>query len=105
MQSPQEAVSSSQEHHLPTGLGPDAALSPSGSSLHKATLAAAALVCAAYVIYFAQLTSLPLQDFPNHLARARIIDDLLFNGGARFGSQFAVQRRRTPVRQGALFVI
>ena len=58
--------------------------------LSKVTLAAAALLCAAYVVYFAQLTSLPLQDLPNHLARARIIDDLLFNGGAHFGSQFTL---------------
>jgi hypothetical protein len=59
--------------------------------MKKLIAAAAALLCAAYVIYFAQLTSLPLQDLPNHLARARIIEDLLFNGGARFGSQYIVQ--------------
>ena len=59
--------------------------------MRKVTIAAAALLCAGYVIYFAQLTSLPLQDFPNHLARARIIDDSLFNGGERFGIEFAVQ--------------
>lgn len=50
--------------------------------------AAVAALCVAYIFWFAHLTSLPLQDFPNHLARAQIIDDLLFNAGARFGGQF-----------------
>ena len=95
MQSPREALSPPHEHRFSAGdrIAPH---SPLSVGLRRLTVAAAVLLCAAYVIYFAQLTSLPLQDFPNHLARARIIDDLLFNGGAHFGGQYTVQLAPTP---------
>lgn len=58
------------------------------SLFSRVTFASAVLLGIAYVVFFWQLKSLPLQDFPNHLARAHILDDLVFNGGARFGSEF-----------------
>ena len=87
-------------------LSPDALPSPltTGSlgetalrgALRWITLAAAVLLTLAYVLFFADLKSLPLQDFPNHLARAHILDDLLFNGGARFGHEFIVHLSAMP---------
>jgi hypothetical protein len=50
---------------------------------------AAAIVCAAYVLCFVHLAPLALQDYPNHLARAVVVNDLMFHGGAKFGSAFS----------------
>ena len=66
------------------------------SAIRWSTLVAAALLTLAYVLFFAQLKSLPLQDLPNHLARAHILDDLIFNGGARFGHEFMVHLTAIP---------
>lgn len=48
----------------------------------------AALLCGAYLLIFLLLAPLPLQDYPNHLARAFVMNDLLFHDGARFGAVF-----------------
>src|SRR4051812_9311372 len=64
--------------------------------LDRLATAAAALIVLAYVVYFATLWPPPLQDFPNHLARASVIADALFDGGARFGSSFGVQLLPIP---------
>ena len=57
---------------------------------------AALAICAAYLAFFVQLTSFPLQDYPNHVARGAVMADLLFHHGARFGEQFAVQPMAVP---------
>jgi hypothetical protein len=49
----------------------------------------AAIVCAAYVFCFVHLAPLALQDYPNHLARAVVMNDLMFHGGAEFGAAFS----------------
>jgi hypothetical protein len=49
-----------------------------------------------YAAYFAQLTSFPLQDYPNHLARAAILADLLFHGGHRFGAAYEFHLALAP---------
>ena len=46
---------------------------------------ALAVLAACYAGFFMQLTSLPFQDFPNHLARAVVMADLIFHHGAQFG--------------------
>jgi hypothetical protein len=56
----------------------------------------AAILCAAYVAEFAHLTSFPLQDLPNHLARGRVIADELFHHGAEFGSTYALHLMLVP---------
>ena len=43
---------------------------------------------AAYCVLFILLSPLPVQDLPDHLARAVAMNDLLFHGGARFGGIF-----------------
>src|SRR5580698_11581540 len=40
----------------------------------------------AYCLLFVLLSPLPVQDFPDHLARAVAMNDLLFHGGVRFGA-------------------
>jgi len=47
-----------------------------------------ALFIVAYVVAFAGLAPLALQDYPNHLARAWVLSDLLFHHGARFAATF-----------------
>jgi hypothetical protein len=42
----------------------------------------------AYCLLFVLLSPLPVQDFPDHLARAVAMSDLLFHGGAHFGAIF-----------------
>jgi hypothetical protein len=59
-------------------------------------LSLAAVVCAEYVYYFATLRAFPLQDFPNHLARATVIADLLFDHGARFGETYTLSLLPVP---------
>ncbi len=47
-----------------------------------------ALAVLAYIAVFAWFSPLDFQDFPNHLARAMIMDDLLFHHGVQFGQSF-----------------
>jgi hypothetical protein len=54
----------------------------------KAGWIAALLMLGAYIAYFAQLTSFPFQDYPNHLARGAALADLIFHHGERFGRLF-----------------
>jgi hypothetical protein len=65
---------------------------------------AALAMGAAYVLFFAGLTSFPLQDYPNHIARAVIMADLLFHQGARFAQEFAVQLMLVPYILGDLIL-
>ncbi|MDB6013535.1 MAG: hypothetical protein JWL65_5785 [Gammaproteobacteria bacterium] len=56
----------------------------------------AAFFGAAYAVYIAQLTSLPFQDYPNHLVRGAVMADLLFDHGTRFGRIFDFQLIPVP---------
>jgi hypothetical protein len=47
-----------------------------------------ALLIAAYAVIFARFSAFSLMDYPNHLARAVVMADLIFHGGARFGDLF-----------------
>ena len=38
-----------------------------------------------YALFAYSLSNCPMQDLPNHLTRAHIIADLLFNHGATYG--------------------
>src|SRR5690349_6144034 len=53
-----------------------------------------------YVVFFAQLTSFPMQDLPNHLARAVVLSDLIFHDGARFGHVFEFHPMLIPYSAG-----
>ena len=41
-----------------------------------------------YVGVIAWFSPLVIQDYPNHLARAVIMDDLIYHHGAEFGSTY-----------------
>jgi hypothetical protein len=66
--------------------------------------AVACAICAAYVLFFVRLTSVPLQDYPNHVARAVVMADLLFHHGVRFGHEFTVQLMLVPYILGDLIL-
>jgi hypothetical protein len=57
---------------------------------------------AVYLVLFAQLTSFPFQDYPNHVARGVVMADLLFQHGAHFGADFAVHLMVVPYILGDL---
>jgi hypothetical protein len=54
----------------------------------KAGWTLAALVAAAYVAVFVRFAPALLQDYPDHLARALVINDLWLHRGAEFGAVF-----------------
>jgi hypothetical protein len=45
----------------------------------------------AYLVLWGTLGNLPFLDFPNHLARAVVMADVLFDHGSRFGHAFTVK--------------
>jgi hypothetical protein len=49
-----------------------------------------------YLLLITQTASLPMQDMPNHLARAVVMADLMFHQGARFGEIFQYQFMPIP---------
>ena len=54
----------------------------------RLTPALLVLLLAAYSLVLVVFSPLPLQDYPNHLARALAMADLMFHHGARFGQYF-----------------
>jgi len=65
---------------------------------------ALAVLVVAYAGFFVQLTSLPFQDFPNHLARAVVMADLIFHHGAQFGHVYEYQFMPVPYILGDLLL-
>jgi hypothetical protein len=57
---------------------------------------AAALLVASYLVLIGRLTSFPFEDFPDHVARAKVLTDLLFHHGAQWGGVFAFHLRLVP---------
>ena len=57
-----------------------------------------------YCVLLAWLSPLPVQDLPNHLARAVAMSDLLFHGGARFGATFEFDLQWIPYLLGDLIL-
>jgi hypothetical protein len=57
---------------------------------------------ALYVAFGLCLSGAPMQDLPDHLTRAHIIGDLLFNRGAEFGDLFALKLHFSPYLAGDL---
>jgi hypothetical protein len=59
---------------------------------------------ALYVAFGLCLGNAPMQDFPDHLTRAHIIADLLFNRGAQFGDFFALKLSFSPYLAGDILL-
>ena len=57
-----------------------------------------------YCVLLAWLSPLPVQDLPNHLARAVAMSDLLFHGGERFGTTFEFHLQWIPYLLGDLIL-
>jgi len=57
-----------------------------------------------YVGVIAWFSPLVIQDYPNHLARALILDDLIFHRGAQFGSDYQYHFLFTPYVLGDLIL-
>ncbi len=53
-----------------------------------------------YVAFGLCLANAPMQDLPDHLTRAHIIADLIFNHGAQFGDAFALKASFSPYLAG-----
>jgi len=58
--------------------------------------ALALAICLAYLAVIVPLSSLPMQDYPNHMARAAVMADLLFHHGSRFGAAFLLHFTLVP---------
>lgn len=63
-----------------------------------------ALAVFAYLAIFVAFPPLQLQDFPNHLARAKVMADLLFHHGAEFGRDYQFHFLFTPYVLGDLLL-
>ena len=57
-----------------------------------------------YVGVIAWFTPLVIQDYPNHLARALVMDDLIFHHGAQFGATYQYHFLFTPYVLGDLML-
>jgi hypothetical protein len=68
----------------------------SGSLVNIVGWPAVALLGAAYIALIARLTSFPFEDLPAHLARAKVLGDLLFHHGAQWGGIFALHFQLVP---------
>lgn len=62
----------------------------------------AAVFVIGYVIVLGWYSPLPLQDYPNHLARVLVLSDLLFHHGAHFGESFQYRFLAIPYILGDL---
>jgi hypothetical protein len=62
-------------------------------------------IATAYLVLWAALAGLPFQDVPNHVARAVVIGDLLFDGGRRFGEHFTFEWQAVPYILGDLLML
>jgi hypothetical protein len=63
----------------------DFALRARAPALTRAAATIGALLLVVYCAMLVLLSPIPVQDFPDHLARAVAMSDLIFHGGARFG--------------------
>ena len=80
----------------PTAPVPLPARAPSATLANIVGWPAVTLLGAGYLILIARLTSFPFEDLPDHLARAKVLGDLLFHHGAQWGSVFAFHFRPVP---------
>src|SRR5580704_17216502 len=75
-------------HHQHIYLGKAGKTMTAASQAPVAKWFLAALLAGLYVILLSHFGGLLYQDYPNHLARATVIADLLFHHGQHFGAAF-----------------
>jgi hypothetical protein len=83
---------------------PGIALRAGAPALAKVAWTGGIVALVIYCAAFVWLSPLPVQDLPNHLARAVAMSDLLFHGGERFGSEFQFQLQWIPYLLGDLIL-
>jgi hypothetical protein len=98
-----------QDEAMTIGVDPSARLlratfPASAPALARVAWTAGIILIAAYCVVFALLSPLPVQDFPDHLARAVAMSDLLFHGGERFGAIFHFHLEWIPYLLGDLIL-
>ena len=81
-----------------------AELTSSAPALTRLAWTGGLVAVAAYCVLFILLSPLPVQDFPDHLARAVAMNDLFFHGGARFGGIFHFNLEWIPYLLGDLIL-
>ena len=81
-----------------------AELTTNAPALAKLAWTAGLVAVAAYCVLFILLSPLPVQDLPDHLARAVAMNDLLFHAGARFGGMFHFNLEWIPYLLGDLIL-
>lgn len=81
-----------------------AGLTSNAVGLTKLAWIGGLVALAAYCVLFILLSPVPVQDFPDHLARAVAMNDLLFHGGARFGGIFHFSMEWIPYVLGDLIL-
>lgn len=62
-------------------------------------------VALGHLLLWAALDAMPFQDLPNHVARAVVIGDLVFDGGARFGQWFRFEWQAIPYVLGDALLV
>jgi len=62
------------------------------------------MLASVYAAVFASMSAFSLQDYPNHLARAVAMADLMFHGGLRFGALFQYHFAAVPYVLGDLLL-
>jgi hypothetical protein len=96
-----------QPAEAPAPVGRSETANPGPSAGSKPTpfaLIAFLAFVALYGVLGMSLSNAPLQDLPNHLARAHVISDLLFNHGHQFGATFSVALSFNPYLIGDLIL-
>jgi hypothetical protein len=83
---------------------PDFALQARAPALIRVTAAGAFFLLAVYCAMLVLLSPIPVQDFPDHLARAVAMSDLIFHGGARFGDIYQFHLLWIPYLLGDLIL-
>jgi hypothetical protein len=76
----------------------------SAPDLTKVTWAVGIVLLAAYSAVLVALSPLPIQDLPGHVARAVVMNDLIFHAGARFGDTFQFHWLPIPYLLGDLML-
>src|SRR5690242_13634505 len=83
---------------------PDLALQTSAPVLTRVAATGGVLLLAVYCAMLVLTSPVPLQDFPDHLARAAAMSDLIFHGGARFGDTYQFHFLWVPYLLGDLIL-
>jgi hypothetical protein len=90
---------------VPTSSGfPELALTGRVPTLSRVAWTGGIILTVAYCILFVLLSPLPVQDLPDHVARAAAMSDLLFHGGERFGEIYQFHLLWIPYLLGDLIL-